>query len=194
MQRRTLLAGAIAVLATSGHAMPRPYHLGPQGATITYTFHMNGEAIKGTVPVDRADLFIDAGNLAASTADVTADVRRARTGLIFATEALKSPGVLAAHDFPLARFRSTRVILGPDGRIGDGAMLEGLLTLRGITRPVRFDARLFGRADRADSDVEMLNVVLSGSVARSAFGAVGYRDLVADTVYIEIKAQIERPI
>ena len=191
MRRRTLIAGALAALATGAQAMPLPYRLGPDGATITYTFKLGGDPVKGTVPIDRADLTIDPGDLASSTADVTADVRRARTGLIFATEALKSRSVLAAKDFPLARFQSTKVILGPDGRIGDGAALEGMLTLRGITRPVRFDAKLFRKAGTVSNDLRLLNVVLTGAVNRRDFGAVGYADLVADTVQIEIKAQIE---
>lgn len=194
MRRRTLLAGAIAALATPLHALPRPYQLGPEGATITYTFSLNGEPFTGTVPVERADLLIDANNLAASTADVTADVREARTGLIFATEALKSRSVLAARDFPLARFQSTKVTLGQSGRIDDGATIEGLLTLRGVTRPVRFDAVLFRKPGTASGDIRMLNVVLNGSVKRSAFGATGYSELVDDTVRIEIRAQIETRI
>lgn len=191
MKRRTLLSGALAALVSPGHAIAGPYSLGPDGATISYIFILSGTPVKGTVPIERADLAIDGRNLAASTADVIADVRRARTGLLFATEALKSRSILAAADFPLARFRSTKVILGPQGRMSDGATLEGLLTLRGVTRPVRFDAQLFRAAGSTQDDLQHLNVNLSGTVNRRDFGAIGYSDLVDDTVRIEIKAQIE---
>lgn len=192
--RRTLMTGLCAALAAPAMAIPRPYTLGPEGATITYTFLLNGEPVKGTVPIDRADLTIDTGNLAASTADVTADVRRARTGLIFATQALKSRSVLSAQDFPLARFQSTRVVLGNSGRIDDGAVLEGLLTLRGVTRPVRFDAQLYRNSGTQRDDLRLLNVRLTGTVDRRDFGATGYSDLVEDTVKIDIRAQIETPL
>ena len=191
MQRRLFLASAIAAMATPGLTAPRAYVMGPEGATITYTFLLGGAPVKGTVPIDRADLMIDADNLAASTADVTADVRRARTGLLFATEALKSRSVLAAADFPLARFQSTKVILGARGRISDGATLEGMLTLRGVTNPVQFDAQLFRDPGTARDDLRTLRVILNGAVRRSAYGATGFSDLVEDTVEIEIKAQIE---
>jgi len=195
MHRRHMLALTLAALAQpaltkTAFAAPTPYTLARAGASITYTFTLNGNPVKGTVPVDRADLVIDPGNLAASTANVTADVRRARTGLIFATEALKSKGVLDAQGFPQARFTSTKVILGPGGRISNGAALEGRLTLRGVTRPVRFDANLYRAPGSAADDLSALSVHLKGRVNRRDFGANGYGDIVADTVGIDIKAEI----
>jgi len=195
MDRRNMLRLSLAALASpalgaQAFAAPTPYRLGPNGATITYLFTLNGGQVKGTVPVSGASLIIDPRNLAASTADVTADVRRARTGLIFATEALKSESVLNAQSFPQARFTSTRVILGPGGRLSGGAAIEGNLTLRGVTRPVRFAADLFRKRGSAPDDLSALDVRLQGSVDRRAFGATGYADIVDDTVGIDIKAEI----
>ena len=193
MHRRHFIALGLASLATPAFAAPRAYRLSGAGATITYTFHLNGAAIKGTVPIDTANLRIDTSNLAASTADVTADVRRARTGLILATEALKSSSVLNAAAFPLARFTSTRIRLGSRSRLSDGAVIDGLLTLRGETRPVRFDANLFRPRGSAPGDFSALTVDLSGTINRRDFGATGYGDLVDDTVAIAISAEISAP-
>ena len=194
MNRRHVLLGALAALAPIspgiGWAAPTPYRLGAGGATITYTFMLNGAPVKGTVPVNQADLSIDPGNLSASTALVSADVRRARTGLIFATEALKSASVLDANTHPTARFRSTRVTLGPGGRLSDGATLEGDLTLRGATRPIRFDAGLFRARGSNANDFNALMVMLKGKINRRDFGATGYADLVEDMVGIDIVADI----
>lgn len=194
MNRRHVLLGALAALAPIhpgvGWAAPTPYRLGPDGATITYTFMLNGAPVKGSVPVTQADLSVDPGNLSASTALVSADVRRAKTGLIFATEALKSASVLDAKTHPTARFRSTRVTLGPGGRLSDGATLEGDLTLRGVTRRIRFDAGLFRARGSATNDLSALTVMLKGKVNRRDFGATGYADLVQDTVGIDILADI----
>ena len=117
MHRRHLLLSALAALAAPVYAAPQRYVLGPDGATIAYTFRLNGTPVTGTVPVHQANLRIDPGNLAASTADVTADIRRARTGLLFATQALISPDVLDAQRHPLARFTSTRVVLGRRSKV-----------------------------------------------------------------------------
>lgn len=191
MHRRHILALGLAAMAAPTWAAPTPYRLRGADATITYTFTLDGAPLKGTVPIDSANLQIDPNNLEASTADVTADVRRARTGLIFATEALKSRSVLAAADFPLARFQSSKVTLGARGRISEGATVEGMLTLRGVTKPVRFDAQLFRAAGSAADDLSALRVILNGSVNRTEFGATGYADLVADPVAIEIDANIQ---
>lgn len=190
MHRRNLLAIGLAAFATPALSALTPYRLSGIGATITYTFTLNGNPIKGTVPVERANLDVDPDNLTASTADVTADVRRAQTGLIFATQALKSPSVLDADNFPLARFQSTRVILGPGGRISNGATIQGQLTLRGVTRPVRFDASLFRPAGTAPDDLKTLTVALKAKVNRRDFRATGYSDLVDDIVAIDIDAEI----
>lgn len=191
MHRRQLLLCALATLAPrTVWAAPTPYRLGSGGATITYTFMLNGAPVKGTVPVSQADLTVDPNNLDKSTALVSADVRRARTGLIFATEALKSPSVLDAQNHPTARFRSTGVKLGPGGRLSNGAMLEGDLTLRGVTRRIRFDAGLFRPRGSSAEDFSTLTVMLKGRIDRREFGATGYANLVDNTVGIDIAAEI----
>lgn len=190
MHRRTLLAMGLATFATPVLAAPTAYRLAGTAATITYTFTLNGAPIKGTLPINRADLNVDPDNLAASTADVTADVRQAETGLIFATQALKSASVLDADGYPLARFRSTRVILGPGGRISNGAAVEGQLTLRDVTRPVRFDAGLFRPQGTVPGDLSTLVVALTARINRNDFGASGYPDLVDPIVTIDIDAEI----
>ncbi|MEL6463503.1 MAG: YceI family protein [Pseudomonadota bacterium] len=191
MHRRHFLLCTLAALAPlPGWSAPTPYRLGAGGATITYTFTLNGAPVQGTVPVSQADLKVDPSNLVSSTAVVSADLRRARTGLIFATEALKSPSVLDADAHPTARFRSTRVQLGPGGRLSDGAKLDGALTLRGVTRPVRFDAGLFRARGSTANDFSTLTVMLKGRLDRREFGATGFADLVDDMVGIDIFAEI----
>lgn len=192
MDRRTLVLGALAALATPAGAAPRQYRIGPGGAEITYTFNLQGSPVRGRVPLSSASLRIDPDRLSNSTADVRADMRRARTGLLFATEAMKSASVLDAQQFPEARFVSTRVRLGPSGRISEGARLDGNLTLRGITRPISLDAALFRPKGSASSDVSRLNVTLRGQISRAAFGATGYPKLVTDRVDLLIKADIQQ--
>ena len=190
MLRRTFLISALAALAAPAQAAPRQYRIGPNGADITYTFLLQGAPVRGRVPLSAADLRIDPNRLTNSTADVRADMRRAKTGLGFATEAMKSPSVLAADEFPESRFTSTRVILGPSGRLSDGAVIEGRLTLRGVTRPIRLNASVYRARGSAADDFSQLSVELTGQISRGAFGASGYPNLVADDVSLLIKADI----
>ena len=193
LTRRHLLAAALATpaLALPVAAAARPYKVDARNAEIKFLFDLSGVTQAGTAPLRQADLSLDPTNLTASEADVSADLTRARTGLIFATEALKSASVLDTANHPLARFRSTRVILGRDGRISNGAALEGRLTLRGVTRPVRFEASLFRPQGSAPDDLSRLDIRLRGAISRTDYGAIGYPDLVADRVGLDITAKIQ---
>lgn len=190
--RRTLLKTALATpaLALPAQAAMQPYDLDKSNATIQFLFDLSGMTQIGTAPLQSADVQIDPDNLATSQADVTADLTRARTGLIFATEAMKSASVLDTDTHPLARFRSTKLRLGRDGRISNGALLEGQLTLRGATRTIRFDATLFRPQGSAPGDLRVLDIRLTGAISRTEFGATGYPDLVADRVGLDIRAKI----
>ncbi|MEP4980004.1 YceI family protein [Ascidiaceihabitans sp.] len=196
MQRRTFLKTALAGLipvpfiATRVLAAPKPYVIGPKGAKITYSFLLSGTEHRGTVPVNASQISIDPNNLAASRVEVSADVRRAKTGLIFATEALKSPSMLHAKAHPNARFVTTSVRLGLQGSISKGAVITGDLTLRGVTHSIRFDTSVFRAEGSAAHDLSALTIRMRGSLSRKTFGINGYQDLVADTVRMDIDAEI----
>ena len=188
--RRSLIAASLALLANPVFAAQRRYELDTRKADITYTFLLNDKPVKGVVPLESAKVLIDPNDLGNSTASVTADIRRARTGLIFATDALKSASVLNASRFPLARFTSRKVRLGPNGRLSGGARIEGDLTLRGQTRPIGLAADVF-RAPGSDAqDLSNLTVKLVGQLSRAAFGATGYPKIVADNVRLDITVNV----
>ncbi|XDA96607.1 YceI family protein [Sulfitobacter sp. LCG007] len=194
LSRRTLLSRTAALtlltLADIAEAGPRRYVLVPSQSSIVFAFRLNGSPQTGTVPIVRAEFTVDTGNLAASSADVSADLRGAKTGFFFATEALKSPQVLDAGNHRLVRYVTQRINLGRSGQIFDGATVDGLLTMRGITRPLRLAAQLTRPPGTAETDLARLYIRLSGSLARSDFGASGYSDIVADRVDLDIRAAI----
>ncbi|WP_298836565.1 YceI family protein [uncultured Roseobacter sp.] len=190
LTRRTTIAGAFATLATAAHSAPQPYRLLKDKSTVTFTFLVNGSAQTGRVPVSTADIRVDPGNLARSSAEVTADIREARTGFGPVTQALLSASVLDAKTHPVVSFRSTRIRLGAQGRISEGARIEGDLTLRGVTAPLSLDAKLSRPAGSAPDDLSELYVDLTGALSRNTWGASGYADFVADGVRIDIHAEI----
>lgn len=98
--------------------------------------------------------------------------------------------MLDAGNHPIVRFRSTRIRLGAKGRISEGARIEGDLTLRGVTRPISLNAVLSRPSGSAPDDLSVLFVDLDGQLSRASFGASGYPDLVADTVELDIHAEI----
>ena len=191
-QRRhaLILLASSCALPSTALAAPTRYQLEPDHSHVGFKFKLNGIAQNGSMPVERADITIDPQNLSTSRIDVAVTAARARTGLVFITQALASPGVLNSAQFPTIRFVSRRITLGASGRISDGAQINGDLTVRGITRSVTLQAALYRPRGTAPDDLSQLDVVLRGGLNRHDFGASGFPDLVADTVILDIRARI----
>ncbi|MFW8594888.1 YceI family protein [Cribrihabitans neustonicus] len=192
-QAAAAFAAALAAAALPAPALkaaPRPYRLDPAATSAGFIFTLNGVAQRGSIPITAARISIDAQDLTQSRADVTLAANQARTGISFATEALRSPQVLDAAHFPNIRYVTLRVQLGPGGRLSGGARLHGLLTLRGVTRPLSLAAALYRPPGSAPTDLALLDIRLSGALSRAAFGASGYPDLVGDRVGLDIRARL----
>ena len=188
---RICTALALVFIASLGQAAPIRYTLDESASQVGFIYTLNGADQKGMMPVMRADLMIDPQNLRASTVDVLVNVQQTRTGLIFATDALKAPSVLDATLYPTIRFVATEIRLGANGRLSEGAQIVGNITLRGVTRPTTFQASVYRIQGSAPDDLSTLTVRLTGSLRRSDFGADGYSDLVGDIVDLDIFARIQ---
>jgi polyisoprenoid-binding protein YceI len=166
-------------------AEPLTYRLDNSRSEVGFQIDMGKTALRGLMPVSGADLLLDFDRAAASRVSVTLDAGAARMGLPFATEAMRGASVLDARAHPEIRFESTRV-----RATGTGATVEGLITIRGVTRPVTLDARLYRPKGSVEGDRRALSVRLTGQLSRRAFGAAGFADLVGDTVRIDILARV----
>ncbi|MBM7069229.1 YceI family protein [Actibacterium sp. 188UL27-1] len=168
-------------------AAPSEYALDPGQSAVGFTYTFEGRDIQGQMPITRADLTVDFNNLSASTAVVELNVAKARAGFVFATQAMRGPKVLDSGRHPRIRFVSNRFT-----RAGRGAVVDGRLTIRGVTRPVRLNARFFRTPETDPADLQTLDILLSGSVDRNAFGASGFRSYVGPKIDIRIKARITK--
>lgn len=189
-RRSAVLALASLAWHPAAAATRTRYKLDAKASKVGFNFSLSGISQTGSMPVQSAEISVDPDNLAASTVDVTLQVAKAHTSLIFATQALIGPDVLDAAQFPTIQFVSDKVQLAQDGRLSGGATIAGRLTMRGVTHPVTLGANLFRPPNSAANDLSKLMVELSGQVSRSAFGAIGYPDLVDDTVGLDITAVI----
>ena len=100
---------------------------------------------------------------------------------------LKTPDLFDVARFPTARFVSRSVAVR-----GREATITGDLTLRGVTRPVALEARLFGAGANPMSQAQTVGFSARGRIKRSDFG-LGYAGpAVSDTVELEITAAFER--
>lgn len=105
----------------------------------------------------------------------------------FAAE-LMGPDWFDAARYPDAVFRSQTVRVTGE----QTAEIDGEMTLRGVSQPVTFSARLNGSAFDPLRRADVIGFSASGEISRSAFGINRFIGLLTDTVRIEIEAEFIR--
>ena len=107
-----------------------------------------------------------------------------------ATELLRSPAYFDAETHPVARFsgRASGVARGSDP--AERFRIEGELTLKGITRPLRMEARLLRRGRDATEGAEIAEFSASGSLNRLEFGMVEDRTTVSDLIRLDVQVRL----
>lgn len=187
----SLFRSAVLILCliapTPSRAVPVDYVLQPDISSVGFQVDFGPDHITGQMPVALADLTIDFDRLANCRFSVALDVTGAKASFPFAEQALKGPKVLDAAAFPQITFRSTAVRAA-----GEGAAVDGLLTIRGVERPITLIATIWRQQGTEAGDRSRLTVKLVGLVKRSDFGATGWSDMVGDQVELDILARIER--
>ncbi|MFK7752415.1 MAG: YceI family protein [Sedimentitalea sp.] len=174
-------------LAAPAFAAPKSYTLQKSASSVGFSWFLGAEEVRGSMPVAKADIVLDLDRLQNSTVMVVVDVTRARAGFPFASQGMKSKQVLWANSHPHIIFKSTSF-----KRKGDRAVVKGTLTVRGVTRPATFSARVFRQAGTDAGDTSRLSVQLNGSLSRAAFGADGFADMAGDEIKLSIMAQMQR--
>ncbi len=172
---------------SAAHAAALTYVLDTEGSAVGFETDFGQTPIRGRMPVVSADLSLDFDRAAASHVKVILSADAARASFPFATEAMKGASVLDTRRYPQIRFESTKVT-----PTDTGATLTGLITIRGVTREVTLDARLYRPEGSAPGHRENLSILLTGKVSRAAFGATGFADMVGDEVRLKILARIRR--
>lgn len=178
---------ALLLAASPAIAAPAAYHLQPELSSVGYETDFGPDKINGTMPVSKADLTLDFTNVSGSKVAVTVNAAGATASFPFAAQAMKGPKVLDTAEFPEIIFTSTSV-----KEEAQGATILGNITIRGVTRSASFHAEIYRQQGTAQGDLSHLTIQLTGAVARSAFGAVGWHDMVGDEVRLNILARIDR--
>ncbi len=187
---KTIIALLLLVIPVGVSAAPVSYTLQQGRSEVGFVYTLAGAQNRGSMPVRAAQIIIDLDRFEASQVDVTLDVTGARTGLIFATEALKAASVLDARAHPTIRFQSTAIRPNNPKNLSAGGQIDGLLTIRGVTRPVTLNAAIFRQQGTAEGDMSQLSFRISGTVSRTDFGAIGYSDIVNDIITLDIAARV----
>ncbi|BBK43514.1 polyisoprenoid-binding protein [Allostella vacuolata] len=187
-----------------GHAQPAPmpvagaadpariaagtYRADPSHTQIAFKVnHFGFNAYHGLLPGGAGTLAIDPARPAAATVAIEIPL----AGVVTTSEELN--GHLKSADFfdvaqhPMARFRSTSVVVD-----GLSARISGELTLRGVTRPVVLDARFTGAGVNPMNKAATIGFEATTAIQRSEFGIAYALPAVGDRVELTITAAFEK--
>lgn len=137
-----------------------------------------------------AQLQIDPNDLSRSSVSAVIDVESIDTNVEMRDKHLRSEDFFEVENHPRIRFQSTKI-----SRSGETFEVEGELTIRGITKPIK----LQGEAQGPHLDpwgTPRIGVSLSGAINRDDFGVKwnaaleGGGALVAKTVNIHLEVQL----
>jgi polyisoprenoid-binding protein YceI len=174
------------LLALPAFADPVAYTLQADQSRVAFTWAFGQTPVTGRMPVSRADLALDFDRPENSRVAVTLNAASANPGNPLADGAMKGNSVLWTDKYPEISFVSKRVRRDGQG----GAIIDGDLTMRGVTRPQTLRARLYRPGNTNPGDRRRLTIRLDGSLSRAAFGADGYKSMVGDRIVLDISALI----
>ncbi|QMU56900.1 MAG: hypothetical protein GKR98_00960 [Boseongicola sp.] len=186
MYRRHFLTALAATLAVRpAWAAPQQYILDVEQSVVGFSYVLNGSKVNGRMPVKSADIALDIDRLENSNVTAVLDVRRAKAGPFYATEAMKDASVLDTRMFPEIRFQSDEI-----ERVKGGARIGGDITIRDVTRPILLEARLFRQVGTEAGDRSRLSILMTGDIDRRDFGATGFPRLVGPEIGLKILTRV----
>ena len=147
-----LLALAVPCLASA-----TDYNVQP-GSTLGFTSSFQGSSFDGHFNKWNAAISYDATKLAASKFDVTVDLASVKTGDSDRDSALPGPDFFDVSKYPQAHFVTTAF-----HQQGSQVVADGMLTLRGVSKPVSLTVTFKPQGSGATLDV-------TGTVKRMDFG------------------------
>lgn len=178
-----------ATLPSFAAAAPLTYQLNAGRSNVGFGVSLGSDTLTGSMPVRSAELSLDFNDITNSRVNVTLNAANTKMGVFFATEAVLSSDLLDVARHPTIQFRSTSV---RQGATPSEAIVNGNVTVRGVTRPVTLRTQLTqDRATVGQANPE-LTLNLRGALNREEFGMSAYKGLVGPTVQLDIRASIKR--
>ena len=132
--------------------------------------------IAGEVKLDRHGLATVDARIAASSIQMTSD--RLRRWVM-------APDFFDTVQYPTIRFLSQPITFS---MLTTGGVLQGQLTLRGVTQPMRFELQ---PAHCMPSVQQTCLIEARGSLSRSAFGMISHRTALSDQVQLGLLIALE---
>jgi len=135
-----------------------------------------------------ATLQYDALHPEKSQVTVTVKTESLDTGFAQRDNDVKSDKFLDVAKYPEMRFVSTKVTPGP----ADTLLVQGNLTLHGVTKPLTLNAKLNKSGPNPFDKKPTIGFSASGTLKRSDYGVSTYLPMIGDDIAITIDAEFNR--
>jgi len=192
MKKLLSIAAALVLFSTSAaYADPITYSYDPLHTQVLFSVnHMGFTNSHGRFNKFTGSFTLDEKAPEAATANITIDTNSLDMASDVWNEHVKEK-FLEPAKFPTITFKSTSV-----KRTGEKtALLTGLLTLHGVTKPVTLNVTLnkIGPHPMLQTQ-EDAGFTLTGTIKRSDFGITAFIPLVSDEVALDIEVDGQHPI
>lgn len=189
--KKGLVVLILAALPLSGYAAPESYTIDPLHTYPNFTIdHLGFSTLHGRFGKTAGKLTIDREKGTGSV-EVTIDAASIDTGFIKRDDHLRSPDFLNVVEFPEITYKSTKVTIKPDKT----GVVEGNLTLAGVTKPVRLDLKRMNCAiNPMDPKKEkfVCGIDATTKIKRSDFGVKFALPAVGDEMNIALEVEAIR--
>src|SRR5258705_6824631 len=134
-----IAAAALLGLSSMAQAAPTTWTIDPNHSNVTFTIRHFFSKVTGSFTKFSGKIVYDPANVAASSAQADIDAASIFTANEKRDGHLRSADFFDVEKFPKLTFQSTKVT--PQG---DKLVIEGNLTMHGITKPVTLEGALLG--------------------------------------------------
>jgi polyisoprenoid-binding protein YceI len=140
------------------------------------TMHGRFNKTSGSMSMDRAK--------GTGSVEVVIDVASVDTGMEKRNKHLRSPDFFNAAEFPEMTYKSTKVTFQ-----GDGAKVEGNLTMKGVTKPVTLDVKSINCGVHPFSKKDVCGFDATAQIKRSDFGINYGLPAIGDVINITLEME-----
>ncbi|MEO6364547.1 MAG: YceI family protein [Luteimonas sp.] len=184
--KRLVLAAAVALASLSALAAPVTYKLDPNHTMVLASWSHFGfsNPVANFGQVDGTIVY-DAGNVAASSVQVTLPLAGLDSFVPKFDDHLRSGDFFDAAKYPTITFKSTKVEAAGTGKL----KVTGNLTIKDRTRPVVLDVNLNKAAEHPMSKQATIGFDATTTLKRSEFGVDKFAPNVGDEVTLRITTE-----
>ena len=185
-KRASLVAGLALGLLTASSAFATQYQIDPTHTNVLVQWdHFGFSKPSANFGQAKGTLDYDAANVSASKVSVELPLSGLTSFVPKLDEHLRGADFFDAARFDKATFKSTRVERAGDNRL----KVHGVLTLKGVSKPVVLDATLNHQGDHPMLKVPAIGFDATTTIKRSEFGLGAYAPAVSDEVSIRITTE-----